>query len=212
MRQYYITTDGSTKQGPIDEIVLRANFAQGAYPPTTMVWTEGMVNWTPINVLFEITPSSMPNNAYGSYNNNTGTYDTSAYGNPISALRYFFKHYTDFSGRATRYEFWMTQLGLFIVSIVVLIPGSILGVLLAASGYDEIAIIPLVLLLCILCIVTSIPALALCWRRLHDSGKSGALYFLHFIPYIGGLILLVFFLLDSERGTNKYGPSEKYPH
>lgn len=44
MRQYYITTDGSTKQGPIDEIVLRANFAQGAYPPTTMVWTEGLVN------------------------------------------------------------------------------------------------------------------------------------------------------------------------
>lgn len=40
MRQYYITTDGSTKQGPIDEIVLRANFAQGAYPPTTMVWTD----------------------------------------------------------------------------------------------------------------------------------------------------------------------------
>lgn len=99
MRQYYITTDGSTKQGPIDEIVLRANFAQGAYPPTTMVWTEGMVNWTPINVLFDITPSNTPNSAYGSYNNNTGTYDTSAYGNPISALRYFFKHYTDFSGR-----------------------------------------------------------------------------------------------------------------
>lgn len=89
MRQYYITTDGSTKQGPIDEIVLRANFAQGAYPPTTMVWTEGMVNWTPINVLFEITPSSMPNNAYGSYNNNTGTYDTSAYGNPYRPYAIF---------------------------------------------------------------------------------------------------------------------------
>lgn len=205
MRQYYITTDGSTKQGPIDEIVLRANFAQGAYPPTTMVWTEGMVNWTPINVLFEITPSSMPNNAYGSYNNNTGTYDTSAYGNPISALRYFFKHYTDFSGRATRYEFWMTQLGLFIVLIL----GSILGGLLTETSVDD---GPLVLLLGVFCIVVLIPSLALCWRRLHDSGKSGALYFLGLIPYIGGLILLVFFLLDSERGTNKYGPSEKYPH
>lgn len=213
MRQYYITTDGSTKQGPIDEIVLRANFAQGAYPPTTMVWTEGLVNWTPINVLFDITPSNTPNNAYVSYNNNTGTYDTSAYGNPISALRYFFKHYTDFSGRATRYEFWMTQLGLFIVSIVVSILGLILGCLLAETSVDdEIAIIPLVLLLCIFYIVILIPSMALCWRRLHDSGKSGALYFLHFIPYIGGLILFVFFLLDSERGTNKYGPSEKYPH
>lgn len=213
MRQYYITTDGSTKQGPIDEIVLRANFAQGAYPPTTMVWTEGMVNWTPINVLFDITPSNTPNNAYGSYNNNTGTYDTSAYGNPISALRYFFKHYTDFSGRATRYEFWMTHLSLFIVLIPVFILGLILGELLAETSVDdEIAIIPLVLLLCIFGIVILIPSLALCWRRLHDSGKSGALYFLSFIPYIGELILLVFFLLDSERGTNQYGPSAKYPH
>lgn len=213
MRQYYITTDGSTKQGPIDEIVLRANLAQGAYPPTTMVWTEGMVNWTPINVLFDITPSNTPNNAYGSYNNNTGTYDTSAYGNPISALRYFFKHYTDFSGRATRYEFWMTQLGLFIVLIPVFILGLILrGLLAETSVDDEIAIIPLALLLCIFGIVVCIPSLALCWRRLHDSGKSGALYFLSFIPYIGGLILFVFFLLDSERGTNQYGPSEKYPH
>lgn len=107
----------------------------------------------------------------------------------------------------------MTQLGLFIVSIVVSILGLILGGLLAETSVDdEIVIIPLVLLLCIFCIVILIPSVALCWRRLHDSGKSGALYFLSFIPYIGGLILFVFFLLDSERGTNQYGPSEKYPH
>lgn len=107
----------------------------------------------------------------------------------------------------------MTQLGLFIVSIVVSILGLILGGLLATTGVDdEIAIIPLALLLCIFGIVVCIPSLALCWRRLHDSGKSGALYFLCLIPYIGGLILFVFFLLDSERGTNQYGPSAKYPH
>lgn len=99
----------------------------------------------------------------------------------------------------------MTQLGLFIVLIL----GSILGGLLTGTSVDD---GPLVLLLGVFWIVVLIPSLALCCRRLHDSGKSGALIFLALIPYIGGLILLVFFLLDSERGTNQYGPSEKYPH
>ena len=34
---------------------------------------------------------------------------------------------------------------------------------------------------------------------------------LSLIPWIGGIILLVFCLQDSYRGTNQYGPSEKYP-
>ena len=31
------------------------------------------------------------------------------------------------------------------------------------------------------------------------------------IPIVGSIILLVFYLTDSQRGTNQYGPSEKYP-
>jgi uncharacterized membrane protein YhaH (DUF805 family) len=46
-------------------------------------------------------------------------------------------------------------------------------------------------------------------RRLHDQDKSGWLILLSFIPYIGGLILLVLMLIDGTPGANRYGPDPK---
>lgn len=45
--------------------------------------------------------------------------------------------------------------------------------------------------------------------RLHDTGRSGLWLLIAFIPVVGGLVLLVFFVLDSEPGTNAYGPNPK---
>ena len=36
------------------------------------------------------------------------------------------------------------------------------------------------------------------------------MYLISLIPYIGGLILLVFMILDSKPAPNKHGPSPKY--
>lgn len=55
-----------------------------------------------------------------------------------------------------------------------------------------------------------IPALAVCWRRLHDIGLSGAFYCLVFLPF-GNIILSVMFLIDSKPGANIYGLPTKYP-
>ena len=46
-------------------------------------------------------------------------------------------------------------------------------------------------------------------RRLHDIGKSGWYMFLSLIPLIGGLILLIWSLMDSEPGENQYGKNPK---
>lgn len=54
-----------------------------------------------------------------------------------------------------------------------------------------------------------IPGLAVGARRLHDTGKTGWLLLLWLIPVIGWIILLVFFVLDSKPGANKYGPNPK---
>jgi uncharacterized membrane protein YhaH (DUF805 family) len=43
-----------------------------------------------------------------------------------------------------------------------------------------------------------IPGLALCWRRMHDSNRSGAFYFLALIPFVGSIIVLVFLLLPPN--------------
>ena len=43
-----------------------------------------------------------------------------------------------------------------------------------------------------------VPGLALTWRRLHDTNRSGALYFLGLIPIVVPIILLVFVLIPQN--------------
>ncbi|WP_243398301.1 DUF805 domain-containing protein [Deinococcus koreensis] len=54
-----------------------------------------------------------------------------------------------------------------------------------------------------------VPSLAVTVRRLHDTGKSGWWYLIGLIPLVGGLVLLVFTVLDSEPGSNRWGPNPK---
>jgi uncharacterized membrane protein YhaH (DUF805 family) len=54
-----------------------------------------------------------------------------------------------------------------------------------------------------------IPSLAVQVRRFHDQDLTGWLVLLGFIPYVGGLIVLVFMCIDGKRGPNKYGPDPK---
>lgn len=58
-------------------------------------------------------------------------------------------------------------------------------------------------------LLTFIPSLAVAIRRLHDQDKSGWLYLVNFIPFVGGLIFLVFMFLDGTPGPNQYGPDPK---
>ena len=60
-------------------------------------------------------------------------------------------------------------------------------------------------------LVSFIPALSITVRRLHDIGKSGWWYLIAFVPLIGGLVLFVFTLLDSDPDRNEYGPNPKVP-
>jgi hypothetical protein len=36
------------------------------------------------------------------------------------------------------------------------------------------------------------------------------MYLLNFIPYVGGLVVFVFMLIDSRAEENVHGPSPKY--
>lgn len=56
-----------------------------------------------------------------------------------------------------------------------------------------------------------IPSIAVTVRRFHDQDKSGWFYLLSFIPYVGGLIALVFMLIEGTRGPNRFGPDPKDP-
>ncbi len=110
------------------------------------------------------------------------------------------KKYTVFDGRASRTEFWMFSLFNFIALIVI----SVLGTILAGKG----SVIGGTLML-LYGLGTLLPNIGVAIRRLHDTGRSGWWILVAFVPFIGFIVLLVFYILESQPGDNEYGPN---PH
>ncbi|MET0813280.1 MAG: DUF805 domain-containing protein [Microbacterium sp.] len=120
------------------------------------------------------------------------------------AFSRFWKKYATFTGRASRSEFWWWYLANVIVVAVLYAITAIGGIVghtvSATTGRSEPG--PLIGvgagLLVIWSLATIVPHLAIAWRRLHDTNRSGAFWFLGFIPLVGTIILLVMFVLDSD--------------
>jgi uncharacterized membrane protein YhaH (DUF805 family) len=150
------------------------------------------------------------------------------------AITHVLRNYVNFRGRATRSEFWWFFLLTFIVYVALFIMSSVgiassadpqLWGLLAQVGSTG----TLVWFL-----ATIIPVSAVWFRRLHDSNKSGWWYVLTIMSGfggfifvvlsalqnqvtfmvgmvlgiasgIGGIVLLIFALLSSTSGPNRYG-------
>jgi uncharacterized membrane protein YhaH (DUF805 family) len=114
------------------------------------------------------------------------------------------KKYAKFDGRATRQEYWMFYLTSIIAGFVVGIVLGVLGAILRSPSL--ITVVTLLFVLYAAAIV--IPSLALSVRRLHDTGRSGWWLLISFVPF-GGLLLLLFYIIDSQPGDNQYGPNPK---
>ena len=112
------------------------------------------------------------------------------------AIRSVFSQYVGFTGRARRSEFWYWTLFQIILGVI----ASILdrAVFDRNSGAFSV-VVGLALLL---------PSLAVAVRRLHDSGRTGWWLLIGLIPVIGTIVLIIFYVQDSQ-GDNKYGPSPK---
>lgn len=124
------------------------------------------------------------------------------------------KRYADFSGRSRRKEYWMFALGIFLAMVLAamlffLVAGP------AASTGDGSAMGGMTMLLIAIFglayLAILIPAIAVQVRRFHDQDKSGWFVLLNFIPYVGGIIVLVFMCLEGTRGPNRFGPDPKNP-
>ena len=111
------------------------------------------------------------------------------------------KKYAVFSGRSRRKEYWYFVLFNLIITCILFFIDSITGTLNAATGYG--------LLSGVYSLAVLLPALGVAIRRLHDIGRTGWWILIGFIPLIGLIVLLIFFVKDSQPGDNQYGPSPK---
>ena len=124
-----------------------------------------------------------------------------------SAVRTCMKDkYAKFSGRATRSEFWFFYLFNLIISWLAF--GFLTVALMASDFWASMLVFALMVLYLI---VFFVPNISVAVRRLHDIGRSGWWSLLGLVPYVGGIVLLVFFILDSQPCDNRFGlaPREK---
>ena len=124
-----------------------------------------------------------------------------------AAVRRAFSNYATFSGRASRSEYWWFYLFFIVVYTSLYLSGLIL---MYSFKYDSSAMVIIGGIMAILAGVFSLacalPSLALMFRRLHDTGRSGWNWCWSFLPVVGIIILLVFLTQPSQMHENAYGP------
>lgn len=126
-------------------------------------------------------------------------------GSPIKIYKSVLtEKYADFTGRVRRAEFWWFALMNFVAYI-----GIFVVALILVSISDALTSIAIILYVVYLLGVL-VPGLAVAVRRLHDTGKSGWMLLIGLIPFVGPIVLLVFYLIDGQPGENQYGASPKY--
>jgi uncharacterized membrane protein YhaH (DUF805 family) len=146
---------------------------------------------------------------------------------PVDWAKRPLEKYADFTGRASRPEYWWYVLGLIIAGVIVGIVEGIVGLKGMVMGLYG----PLTLLLGL---ATIVPSLAAGARRLHDTNRSGWWQLIVWVPYaivlvlrpatgstfgavalagivalialICAIVLLVFLLLPGTPGDNRFGP------
>lgn len=95
-----------------------------------------------------------------------------------------FRKYADFSGRASRSEYWWFALFIVVGNILLSFVGHSLPLLFALG--------------------TLLPSIAAAARRLHDSNRSGWIQLIGLIPIVGWLVV-IYFLVQEPKEPNRFG-------
>ena len=138
----------------------------------------------------------------------------------LQSLHNVFSNYANFTGRATRGDFWFLCLFSFIIHIIsffiIFCFASIL--LLMSIAYlesgDKHVVYYYVFCICFYVWIVSLatfffpmlPIVTTSVRRLHDVGRSGW-WLLLTLTVVGTIPLFIFFCLKSQPHDNDYGPA-----
>lgn len=139
----------------------------------------------------------------------------------VGALRSFFNKYVDFSGRATRREYWFMYLWKLIFSAILYFMTMLLSFSTVGFGMasllelDELNLAAFIsslsglgwilMVYAIYDMVMLIPSLALLVRRIHDTGKDGLWILMLLVPFVNIIFFFIWTLSPSEPHSNKWG-------
>ncbi|MEM6383863.1 MAG: DUF805 domain-containing protein [Pseudomonadota bacterium] len=221
-RQWFYAV-GSEQRGPIDQSELPALIDSGEIGANSLVWAEGMDNWTPAQAVLpgNMIPQSwvddLPRGGPGSEavfggGSSSGGAATPYHGAPrapvagsyyhptqfLDVVRTVFSRYTQISGRARRSEYWYWVL-FYVLGLIscYFVDAALFSEAVAQTGvFSNIFILAVV-----------IPFICVAARRLHDIGRSGWWQLIGFVPLIGLIIMLWWTTRPSEPQDNEYGPA-----
>jgi uncharacterized membrane protein YhaH (DUF805 family) len=222
--QCYFLDSARNQQGPVSGGDIARLIRNGTINRDTLMWYPGMADWRPAVQISEFAslfgaPASptrpppsmssmrpaMQSETFGGYENQgTGGYNQGTSGAPKAvgfggAISVCLGKYANFSGRASRSEFWFWVLFQVLLSLVVVVVGGLItvvspdaGRLITLLGYG------------VIILGLFLPGLAVSVRRLHDTDRSGWWLLLDFVP-LGGIVLLIFWCLPGTEGPNRFG-------
>lgn len=119
------------------------------------------------------------------------------------AIQSVFSKATKIEGRAPRSEYWYWVLFTFIVQMFTILPVILVAMMIPQR--DVWAILPFLIAAGSIWVFLWITRITVTVRRYHDQGMSGWMFFIGFIPAIGGLLEIIFMLQPSQPGSNKFG-------
>lgn len=126
-----------------------------------------------------------------------------------------FKGYFQFSGRASRPEYWWFFLVYAVLGCAALAfdAWSIRQTLEAQGGnpsaLQNLNMFSLVSVYYFL--ATFFPRMCVTVRRLQDAGLTGYLFAVYFVPVVGGIVISALAVLPSEPCTNRHGQQHRRP-
>ncbi len=113
------------------------------------------------------------------------------------AVRSVLGKYATFTGRAPRSEFWWWTLFVFLLSIATQIVDGFLFGPVAYGGVPPLSLL--------VSLGVFLPGLTVSVRRLHDLDRTGWWLLIIFVPLVGVLLLLFWFVQRGTVGANSHG-------
>lgn len=143
----------------------------------------------------------------------------------VESVRLSLGRYVDFAGRSQRREYWWFLLFSFVVSTIasrleaeLALPfADVRDGFLDGAGLVSVSraldLVPTFVLVdglsSLVALALFIPGLAVAVRRLHDLDMSGWWLLIVAVPFIGAVVLIIFFVQPGMVGTNRFGPDPR---